>query len=614
MVDTKQKPSESGNSKFRQESEAVKPSEKLRHKGEQHHSGNSHNGDDSDKSRTSGQVDPKSKPKTKVEKAALRVDRQIEKSKLRADKSGKKLDNVREKLAAQKPYKPPGVVKRLSHAASAEISMQVHRKIRDVERENVGVEAAHNAELHAERVGRMATRHVKHRIRSRPARRVHKTEKLNIKHNADLRFRQMAKENPTLKSNALKRFYHKKRIQKQFRKQASKAAKKATTQAAVKTKVIVAKVIKPVLLLAKNPKVLLIVGICLLIVLIVQSCVAMSTSLFSGIGGGIVASTYLSEDADMLAAEAAYSAIESGLQHRLDNYEALNPGFDEYRYDLDEIGHDPYVLISILSALHDGPWAIGEVQGVLAMLFDLQYTLTETVMVEVRYRTEERTGTSSWTDADGNTHTESYTYTVIVPYDYYIITVTLRNFNLSHLPVYIMNEEQLSRYALYMATLGNRPDLFPVSLFPRASYRRGYERYDIPPEALSDPVFAAMIAEAEKHLGRPYVWGGSNPSTSFDCSGYVSWVINNTFWNVGRLGAKGLYNICTPVSPANARPGDLVFFWRTYRAPDPNAATHVGIYVGNGMMIHCGNPISYTSINTTYWQNHFFGFARLPPP
>ena len=199
-----------------------------------------------------------------------------------------------------------------------------------------------------------------------------------------------------------------------------------------------------------------------------------------------------------------------------------------------------------------------------------------------------------------------------VPYDYYICNVKLENFDLSHLPVYIMGEDQVSVYAMYMSTLGNRPDLFPTSEYPNASQREDYLDYDVPPEALEDEVFAAMLTEAEKYLGMPYVWGGSSPSTSFDCSGFVSWVINHSGWNVGRLGAKSLCNICTPVSPANARPGDLVFFINTYDAPDPNAPTHCGIYVGNNMMIHCGSPISYANLNTNYWQNHFYCYGRLP--
>lgn len=271
---------------------------------------------------------------------------------------------------------------------------------------------------------------------------------------------------------------------------------------------------------------------------------------------------------------------------------------------MDDIEHDPYVLTSILTALHL-EYTRAEVQSTLAMLFERQYTLTLTEETEVRYRTERRTGT--YTDAEGNTQT--YTYTVEVPYNYYILNVKLENFNLSHLPVYIMTEEQLSMYAVYMSTLGNRPDLFPHSAYPNASTLREPTYYEIPPEALEDETFAAIIAEAEKYLGYPYVWGGSNPNTSFDCSGYVSWVINHSGWNVGRLGAQGLCNICTPVTGTQARPGDLIFFKGTYDTP---GVSHVGIYVGDGMMIHCGSPISYANINTTYWQKHFYAYGRLP--
>jgi len=603
MADTKPKPHGDGNNKYRQESETIKPSEKLRR---------------DPPTRTSGQVDPKlisdRKPLTKEgktaikkEKSAARENRQIGKSKLRAERSGENLDKARSKLAAQKPNKPQGMGKGLSKAASAEVSMQAHRKIREVERENVGVEAAHSAELNAERGGRLAVRHVKQRIRSSPARRVKKMEKLNVKSNANLRFRQMAKENPALKKNALKRFMHKKRIQKQFQKQASKAAQKAMVKMALKIKAIIIKLFKPLLLLLKNPKVLLAILVALLLVIIVQACVSLTMSVFSGLGGGVIgATTYLAEDDDIYAAQAAYAQMEADLQYMLDNYAALNPGYDEYRFNLDEIWHDPYVLISILSAFHDGAWTFADVEGRLATLFGLQYILTETVTVEVRTRTV----TGSGTDPDTG---EDYEYEYEEEYDYYIITVTLVNFNLSHLPIHIMGEATLSRYALYMGTLGNRPDLFPVSLFPRASYYREPGRHDIPQEYLdADPVFAAMMAEAEKFIGFPYIWGGYNPNTSFDCSGFVSWVINNSGWNVGRLGASGLFNICTTVPATSARPGDLVFFVGTYAAPDPSAPTHVGIYVGDGMMIHAGNPIGYVSINTTYWQSHFHAFGRLP--
>ena len=322
--------------------------------------------------------------------------------------------------------------------------------------------------------------------------------------------------------------------------------------------------------------------------------------IMDGVGSGIAASTYPSQDADMLGAEAQYCAMEAELQRYLDTYESTHD-YDEYHFDLDTIEHDPYVLISMITALHQGEWTLDEVQGTLQMLFDRQYILTEDVVVETRYRTE----TDTWTDADGNTHTDTYQ----VPYDYYICTVTLENFNLSHVPVYIMSEEQLGMYATYMATLGNRPDLFPGSGYIGKYVEGSYTDYDIPPEALDDEVFAAIIKEAEKYLGYPYVWGGSSPSTSFDCSGFVSWVINHSGWDVGRLGAQGLCNICTPVSSANVKPGDLVFFTGTYDTP---GVSHVGICVGNNMMIHCGDPISYANLNSNYWQSHFYRYGRLP--
>ena len=342
---------------------------------------------------------------------------------------------------------------------------------------------------------------------------------------------------------------------------------------------------------------------------VISSC---SVLVQSGVTS-FAASSYAADDADMLAAEEQYCALEAELQEYLGTYEDTHD-YDEYHYDLDDIEHDPYVLISAISALHGGEWTIGEVGGTIQMLFDKQYILTETVTTETRYRTETRTGTTTYTDPDtGETVTEEYEYEVQVPYTYYICNVTLENFNLSHVPVYIMSEEQLSMYATYMATLGNRPDLFPDSQYVGMYIDTEYEDYEIPAEALSDPQFAAMMEEAEKYLSYPYVWGGSSPSTSFDCSGFVSWVINNCGegWSIGRLGAEGLRNTCSYVSPVNARPGDLIFFEGTY---DTSGASHVGIYVGNNMMIHCGDPIQYASINTNYWQQHFLSFGCLPSP
>ena len=259
----------------------------------------------------------------------------------------------------------------------------------------------------------------------------------------------------------------------------------------------------------------------------------------------------------------------------------------------------------MITALKGGEWTIDEIGGILETLFEKQYILTETVATETRYRTETHIG--YYTDENGNL--QSYEYEAEVPYTYYICHVELENFNLSHVPVHIMSHDQLSVYAVYMSVLGNRPDLFPGSPYVNRYYHTQYEKYEIPPEALADEQFAAIIKEAEKYLGYPYVWGGSSPSTSFDCSGFVSWVINHSGWDVGRLGAQGLCNICTPVPSANVKPGDLVFFTGTYDTP---GVSHVGIYVGNNMMIHCGDPISYANLNSSYWQSHFYRYGRLP--
>jgi len=528
------------------------------------------------------------------------------KYKLRPEHITEKKSKInKRKLSFEKEAKPQGEHSKSAvplKPAKAGLNAAVvygHNKVSQVEHDNVELKAAHRGEMIVESRVRTALRHHKTVAHRKSARLQHKI----LKKQTNMNHKQLSEKN-LKKRNFISRAWHKRKIKKNYAKHARNTQKtaKSVTTTVQKASTLTVKAFK---VITTNPKLkIILLLVAFLLLLMFSMC-----STFGGGGaggvGGVVATTFLAEDADMLGAEAVYAGMEAGLQSYLDNYETLNPGYDEYIYNLDAIWHDPYVLISILSALHEGSWTLGEVQSTLLTLFDMQYTITEIVTVETHTRTVTDTEIDPETD-------EEYEYEYEEEYEYYIITITLSNFNLSHLPVYIMSEDRLSRYAQLMWTLGNRPDLFPVDSFPSASYPRDFERYEIPPEALSDPVFAAMITEAEKYLGFPYVWGGSNPSTSFDCSGFVSWVINNTFWNVGRLGASGLYNICTPISTTNALPGDLVFFWRTYNAPNPNAPTHVGIYVGNGMMIHAGNPISYTSINTTYWQNHFFGFARLP--
>lgn len=485
-----------------------------------------------------------------------------------------------------------------------EIVHAAHAKVHEVEQENVGVEAGHKGEVLTERgfaYGKGKVRAAIHHHRTKPWRDAAKAEQASVKANAEYLYQKALHDDPALAaSNPVSRFLQKQRIKRNYAKELRQAEKTAkNTAATAKSAAQKAKdAFKETFLYIKHHSraVLLVIGIGACVALLfggVSSC-----SMMAGSGvGGVFTSSYLSKDADMLAAEAAYCELEQELQYELDHYETLHPGYDEYRFDLDEIEHDPYVLISILTAFHEGVFTIDEVQAELQMLFEKQYILTQTVEVEVRYRTETRT------DSEGND------YDVEVPYNYYICNVKLENFDLSHVPVYIMDEETLSLYAVYMATLGNREDLFPGSGYVD-KYTKPPTTYDIPPSALEDETFAALITEAEKYIGYPYVWGGSNPNTSFDCSGFVSWVLTQSgVCNTGRLGAQGLYNISTPVSSANARPGDLIFFVGTYDTP---GVSHVGIYVGGGKMLHCGDPIQYADINTSYWQSHFYAFGRPP--
>ena len=553
---------------------------------------------------TSGQNVPKSPkgPKTKKSKFRMESEQEkISKSKLRMETREDKLNRARKKLEGKKPPKPRGPVRRVLGAAGWSAHGFVHGKVYEVEHENVGTEGAHRSELVGEAALRQGTRYAKKRIREHPARAVHKAEAQYIKARADYQFRMAAQENPELAKNAVTRYWHKQKLKKQYAKQARQAAKQTAKQgakAAGKTAAATEKLAeRAVAFVKRHPVGALIALACVVLVLSLQSCASSLVSLGNAAAGAVGATTYPAEDGDMLGAEAAYCSLEAELQHYLDTYESTHD-YDEYHFDLDAIEHDPYVLVSILSAWHEGEWTLADVQPTLQMLFDRQYTLTENVVKERRYYIE----TDTWTDEEGNTHTDSYR----VYYDYYICTVTLDNFNLSHLPIYIMEEEKVSRYSLYMATLGNRPDLFPGSSYV-GKYTNPPEGYEVPGEYLDDETFAAMLSEAEKYLGYPYVWGGSSPATSFDCSGFVSWVVNHSGWNVGRLGAQGLYNICTRTG--SPRPGDLVFFKGTYDTP---GVSHCGIYVGDGMMLHCGDPISYANLNSSYWQAHFYAYGRLP--
>ena len=531
------------------------------------------------------------------ERAAPELQKAIRKS----DKATDKLDAAR----AAVPEKQPSLHQPMNPLARPlqEIGHAAHAKVHEVEQENVGVEAGHLAERGMEKAVRYGNRKLHNWQADRklkPWKDAAKAEQAAVKANADFYYRKAVAENPQLASNPISRLWQKRKLQKQYAAAYRAAGKTAQAGKTAETTAKAAKKTaqeskRTALFLKRHWKGALIVGgIGLLLVMLLGSL----QSCFSMFGGGvsnIMASSYLSEDADMLAAEEAYCAKEDELREYLDTYEATHD-YNEYHFDLDEIEHDPYVLISILSALHEGVFTIDQVQGDLQTLFDKQYILTETVTTETRYQTETRT------DSEGNP------YTVRVPYTWTICTVTLENFDLSHVPVYMMGEEQLSLYATYMSTLGNRPDLFPSSGYVNKYIENPPTAWEIPAEYLTDERFNTLITEAEKYLGYPYVWGGSSPSTSFDCSGFVSYVLTNSgLCNTGRLGAQGLYNISTPVS--DPQPGDLVFFVGTY---DTTGVSHVGIYVGDGMMLHCGDPIQYSNLNTSYWQSHFYAYGRPP--
>ena len=541
----------------------------------------------------------------KLKKHVRRVDKagdKVEKARKKIPKTEKKLKQavldpktgkIKTRLYFEEvdKAKPPS---KLSHAVrdapGNTLAVQLHRQISAAEDDNAGLASAHRLEETAESGGRL----IQHSRRSRklkPYRKAAKAERRLEKANVNVLYRKHLQDNPQLASNPLSRWQQKRAIRKQYAAsvksgQTAAATMQNTAKAAKKAAEKSKGAVNFILNHKKWMGIILGLFLCVSVLLnILSSCSILAEGLLAGMSGA----TYPSEDADMLAAEAAYAGMEADLQSYLDSY-ASTHSYDEYLFDLDEIGHDPYVLISLLTAYHSGAWTLADVQGTLSMLFDRQYILTETVTTETRY------------GAGGR------------PYPWTVCSVRLENFDLSHLPAYLLDEDGMSLYASYMATLGNRPDLFPVSQYPNASQQQNYLDYDVPPEALADAQFAAMLEEAEKYLGFPYVFGGSSPSTSFDCSGFVSWVINHSGWDVGRLGAKALCNLCTPVSSANAKPGDLVFFINTYNAPDPNAPTHCGIYVGNNMMLHCGNPISYADLNSSYWQDHFFCYGRLPTP
>ncbi|MCG5033272.1 peptidoglycan DD-metalloendopeptidase family protein [Blautia massiliensis] len=604
-----------------------------------------------------------------------------------------------------------------------------HKKIYQAEEENVGVKAAHRTEL----VGEAGARTLYHRHKTAPYRRVTKLQQKSARANAQFAYRQTLSDHPELKKNLLARMWQKQKLKRQYAKAAREAQKtgKRAKDAAVTTEKIAASVVNTV---KRHPVICGILVLLLLVVFLISSLFSSFSNIGTGGLGSIAASTYLAEDQDINNAELIYTEWETDLQMKIDRVETDLPGYDEYRYNIGAIEHDPYILMGYLTSAYQN-FTYEQIEGVLRQLFNEQYSLTFTEETEIRYRTE------THVDPDTGEETEEE-----VPYEWHILNVKLTATPLSNLVVQRMSAEQKEICEILLQTKGNRQyvkNVFGTNWLPYVTSYYGYRvhpisgeknyhtgvdigmaqgteilaghdgtvtlagnaggyglcvaiegeaykghtlttkyghcsqilvsvgqevkagdviakvgstgnstgphlhlevlvdgqylnplyfadtgdtsstglpnigaggggsyfDYDIPPEALADEQFAAMIAEAEKYLGYPYVWGGASPSTSFDCSGFVSWVVNHTGWNFGRLTADGLLGVCTPVSSADARPGDLIFFQGTYNT---SGASHVGIYVGNGMMIHCGDPISYANINTSYWQSHFYTFGRLP--
>ena len=476
--------------------------------------------------------------------------------------------------------KPPS---KLLHHTEQVVSTEARQVLRDENGDdNVAVEAADRGQEAAEsslRTGLRATKQVREHRENRNRREERITPEQRKADSVQAEGKQASAK--ARQKQRIKKQYARAKIQE---RREERSAFSVTRDFAEKA---VVKVKDSVAYVRRSPKAAAVALVLFIMLTMLTNIVSSCSIIMEGIGSSIAGSTYPSDDADMLAAEAEYSAMEAQLQSDMDQYED-NHDYDEYSFELDSIGHDPYVLISTLTAMYDGAWTIDEVRGTLRMLFERQYTLTETV------------NTSTVTDPE-NPEAE--------PQEYRIVDVKLKNNDLSHLPCEILSEAQLARYSVYMATLGNRPDLFPGSAYIGRYGEGSYITYEIPPSALEDEAFAAIIAEAEKYLGYPYVWGGSSPSTSFDCSGFVCWVLNHSGWNVGRTTAQGLCNFCTPVRYSDAKPGDLVFFMGTYDTPE---VSHVGIYVGNDMMIHCGDPISYSNLNSAYWQEHLYCYGRLP--
>lgn len=558
----------------------------------------------------------------KAEKAAAKAEKAVDKitpkkhRKLRqeADVSASRTAKLRfgKAKADDIPQKPSGIKRTATHAPVDTLSANVHKSISRYEDDNVGVQTAHQTELGAETAYHVAD----HAVYSHKLKAYDKAEKLvskSDKANVNALFEKFKKDNPNASSNPLSRWQQKHNIKKEYAAARAGKGGKATAKGAEKTAKGAKNLTQKITDFCVSHKTALLWVLAIgLLFMVISGMFSACSTMFQGGTQVVLGTSFTAEDEDILGVDEDYTALENDLRSQVDNIESTHPGYDEYRYALDEIGHNPYELAAYLTVVFED-YTREEVQATLQQLFEQQYELILEEEVEIRTRTETRTGTRTHTDPEtGETWEEEYEYEVEVEYEYYILNVTLRNYGLgSVIRSSGLSADQLERYEVLLETLGNRSYLFGEDVSSAPGGGGEYTDYDIPGEALTDTAFANMIREAEKYLGYPYVWGGSSPSTSFDCSGFVSWVINNcgNGWSVGRQTANGLKNLCDIIPPSEAKPGDLIFFQGTYNT---SGASHVGIYVGNGMMIHCGDPISYASIETNYWQQHFYCFGRIP--
>lgn len=489
--------------------------------------------------------------------------------------------------------KPRQTSSRLIHEALPQAGEEVHRQIRRVEDDNTGVQAAHETEQGAESGMGLVVRSTRR-------------ARLNASRHTEQTAQAIRPQAPS-SSNPLSRWRQKRAIRRTYM---TRQAAGETARSAAQAGGAVARAKRGVkALVARSRKTYLLAGALVALLAFVMNGLSSCAPLVQSAMQSLVIAAYPAGDEDLLAAERYYANLEKELQNELNHYASYHPGFDEYRIEADDIWHDPHALMALISAHANGEWTVDDAYGYMDRLFEKQYILTEDIEEETRYRQEWVTRYRRVEDEEtGNVTWVPYQVEEDVPYTYRICTVTLDNFNLSHLPFYVLSREGVGRYAMYISVLGMREDLFRGN--PYASTLREPGEYDIPADVMEDETFRRLIEEAEKYIGYPYVWGGDSPETSFDCSGFISYVFAASgVRDVGRLGATSLYGRCTPIAPQEARPGDLIFFEGTISGEE--GITHVGLYVGGNHMLHCGSPIGYADLMDSYWQNHFYGYGRL---